>query len=101
MATTESDSTQALLILDALAQVLDAAEGHMGADWAQMHAGYVRDAAKAVQRDTGITDSQLDNAHAYAQDEWVVAFTNILYPTEQVKDRYEKIRGHAPAPSTD
>jgi hypothetical protein len=87
----ESSTVQALMILEALAQVLASAEGHMGSEYAVQHAGYVRDAARAVIRDAGVEAADLEEAEKWGSGEWVRSLLAILYPSEQLEDRYEKI----------
>ena len=88
----ESSTSQALLILEALAQVLESAEdGHTGIEDAKLHAGYVRAAAEAVMHDTGITTEQRKAAEKWGLSEWVNSLITILYPAEQVEARHAQL----------
>ncbi|QJW38761.1 hypothetical protein [Cellulosimicrobium protaetiae] len=88
----ESSTSQALLILEALARVLESAEdGLTGIEDAKLHAGYTRAAAEAVMRDAGITAEQRKAAEEWGLNEWVNSLITILYPGEQVEARHAQL----------
>lgn len=85
------EATNAVIILEALAKVLQASPFGLTEEDTADHVGYVREAASAVARAADLDPEQLMAAKLYGGSKWTTALLNILFPRDQVMDVYARM----------
>lgn len=80
-----------LMILEALARVIETEQGQMSASWSRMHAGYIRSAIDDAATRLGISKEQLAASFTYSGDEWVDALIAILRTGPEVGAHKERV----------
>lgn len=89
----DKTATDAVMILEALARILQASPHAITEEFSADHVQYVRSAAAAVTRAARINAEELEGARRYGGSEWDSAFLNILFPRDQVVAVYNRVNG--------
>lgn len=95
MSADERSAADAVYILQAVARLLRASPiKSLDPNWADLHAGYLEDAAGAVVRDAQLDPQEVKDGAKYVGSEWESALIPILFGEDQALDIIRRARAN-------
>lgn len=92
MSAEQRSAADAVYVLNAIARLMRSSPyAAENAEWADMHAEYLEDIGRAVQRDAGLDPQMLEDGAAYVGREWEHALIPVFYGHERIEEIVKRL----------